>query len=232
MCGLRKVEMLRLSERRVDGEHGKYIYGVNIMNKAIIESVEWHKDQLFKLLEDDDLYKIEGDIHSVKSDLNEIIEKAKKKVWVKVTSTRKGHYRMQETGKKVEEKEGKKISVSDDMREEISEIKKEYDIDKVAITFTTTQEMINHTYFESFLKQTKSAGLDIDKSSLKPIDDPREQYDRLYYTGKTDKGEDVAVIQIGPGAFGVSYNYFTLVSKYSMDQERLVMIGDRLNKAW
>lgn len=80
------------------------------MNKAIIDSIEWHKDQLFKLLEDDDLYKFEGDIHSVKTDLNEIIEKAKskKRVWVKATATKKGHYREQEVGRKEEEKVGVK----------------------------------------------------------------------------------------------------------------------------
>lgn len=75
------------------------------MNKAIIESIEWHKDQIFKLLEDDDFVKIEGSIHSVKTDLNEIIEKAKakKKVWVKVTAKKKGHYREMEVGRKEEE---------------------------------------------------------------------------------------------------------------------------------
>ena len=82
------------------------------MNKAIIESIEWHKDQLFKLLEDDDLYKIEGDIQSVKSNLDEIIEKAKKRVWVKPTATRKGHYREQEVGQKDGEV-GKKPKLSD-----------------------------------------------------------------------------------------------------------------------
>lgn len=72
------------------------------MNKPIIESIEWHKSQLFKLLEDDDLYKEEGDIYSVKTELNEIIEKvkAKKRVWVKPTSRKKGYYREQEVGRK------------------------------------------------------------------------------------------------------------------------------------
>jgi hypothetical protein len=69
------------------------------MNKSTIESIEWHKDQLFKLLEDGDLFKMESDIHSVKIDLNEIIEKAKKRVWVKPTATKKGYYREQEAGK-------------------------------------------------------------------------------------------------------------------------------------
>ena len=68
------------------------------MNKAIIDSIIWHRDQLFKSLEDDDLIKMEGSIQSVKSDLNEIIEKAKKRVWVKPTATKKGHYREQEVG--------------------------------------------------------------------------------------------------------------------------------------
>lgn len=70
------------------------------MNKSTIESIEWHKNQLFKLLEDNDLVKIEGDIYSVKTDLNEIIEKAKKRVWVKPTATKKGFYREQEVGRK------------------------------------------------------------------------------------------------------------------------------------
>jgi hypothetical protein len=56
------------------------------MNKATIESIEWHKEQLFKLLEDGDLIKMEGNIHSVKTELSEIIEKAKKRVWVKPTN--------------------------------------------------------------------------------------------------------------------------------------------------
>ena len=72
------------------------------MNKATIESIEWHKEQLFKLLESDDLYKEEGDIYSVKTELNEIIEKAKskKRVWVKPTAGKKGFYREQEVGRK------------------------------------------------------------------------------------------------------------------------------------
>lgn len=82
------------------------------MNKAIIESIEWHKDQVFKLLEDGDLAKMEGSIHSVKSDLNKIIEKAKskKKVWVKATANKKGHYRTQEVGQKEGEKATKLTS--------------------------------------------------------------------------------------------------------------------------
>jgi len=76
------------------------------MNEATIESIEWHKDQVFKLLDNDDLYKEESSIQSVKSNLNEIIEKAKsrKRVWVKATATKKGHYREQEVGRKEEEK--------------------------------------------------------------------------------------------------------------------------------
>ena len=76
------------------------------MNKSIFESIEWHKDQLFKLLDSDDFIKIESDIHSVKADLNEIVEKAKskKRVWVKPTASKKGYYREQEVGRKDEEK--------------------------------------------------------------------------------------------------------------------------------
>ena len=71
------------------------------MNKVTIESVEWHRDQLFKLLQgDEDLIKMSEDIHLVKADLGDIIEKAKskKKVRVKQTSTRKAHYRDQTVG--------------------------------------------------------------------------------------------------------------------------------------
>ena len=100
------------------------------MNKATIESIEWHKDQLFKLLEDDDLIKIEGDIHSVKTELNEIIEKAKKRVWVKPTATKKGHYREQEVGRKegnkeVRDKKGKTKDelISDELTRTFARIK-------------------------------------------------------------------------------------------------------------
>ena len=79
------------------------------MNKAIIESIEWHKDCLFKLLGDDDLYKEEGNIHSINANLNEIIEKAKKRVWVKVTAKRKGHYREQTVGEKEGDKSTSKV---------------------------------------------------------------------------------------------------------------------------
>ena len=75
------------------------------MNKAIIESIEWHKDQLFKLLEDDDLVKIEGSIQSVKSDLNEIIEKAKTKKRVAVRRGGKIYYREQMVGREKEQGE-------------------------------------------------------------------------------------------------------------------------------
>lgn len=68
------------------------------MNKATIESIVWHKDQLFKLLEDDDLVKIEGNIHSVKTDLNEIIEKMKTKKRVLVHRGGKTFYREQMVG--------------------------------------------------------------------------------------------------------------------------------------
>lgn len=49
------------------------------MNTAIIESLTWHKDQLFKLLNSDqDLEKYEGSIYNLEKDLDEIIEKAER----------------------------------------------------------------------------------------------------------------------------------------------------------
>ena len=84
------------------------------MNEATIESIEWHRDQLFKLLDDGDLYKMDGEISSVKSDLNEIIEKAKskKKVRVKATASRKAHYREQTVGSDEESLERLKRTAS------------------------------------------------------------------------------------------------------------------------
>ena len=73
------------------------------MNKAIIESIEWHKDQLFKLLEDGNFTKIEGEIYSVKNELNEIIEKAKSKKRVLVHGKSGTFYREQLVGKEKEE---------------------------------------------------------------------------------------------------------------------------------
>lgn len=75
------------------------------MNKVIIESIEWHKDQLFKLLEDDDLLKMEGTIQSVKSDLNDIVEKMKIKKKVMVRRGGKTFYREQMVGREKEEGE-------------------------------------------------------------------------------------------------------------------------------
>ena len=75
------------------------------MNKATIESIEWHKDCLFKLLGDDDLYKEEGSIQSVKSELNEIIEKVKTKKKVAVRRGGKVFYREQMVGREKEQGE-------------------------------------------------------------------------------------------------------------------------------
>ena len=56
------------------------------MNDNIVKSIRWHKEQLSKLLSDDEFSKLE-------CELNYILTKAKKQVWDKPTPTRKGHYR-------------------------------------------------------------------------------------------------------------------------------------------
>lgn len=68
------------------------------MNNNTIESIEWHKEQLAKLLSDEiGFYKVE-------SELDSILEKAKMKKKVKVTRKGKTFYREQEVGRKEEEK--------------------------------------------------------------------------------------------------------------------------------
>jgi len=57
------------------------------MNDNTIESIEWHRDQLAKLLSNDDGFG------KIELGLNEILEKDEKKVRVKATAKRKGHYR-------------------------------------------------------------------------------------------------------------------------------------------
>ena len=65
------------------------------MNDNTIESIEWHKNQLNKLINEDDFYKIE-------SELNEILEKAKTKKKILVHRGGKTFYREQEVGRKEE----------------------------------------------------------------------------------------------------------------------------------
>jgi len=67
------------------------------MNDVIIDSIQWHKDQLSKLI-GDDFYKIE-------SELNGILEKTKTKKQVLVHRGGKTFYREQEVG--TEDKESK-----------------------------------------------------------------------------------------------------------------------------
>lgn len=63
------------------------------MNDNTIESIEWHKDQLAKLLSgEDDFYKIE-------SELDSILEKVKTKKKVRVRRGGKTFYREQEVGR-------------------------------------------------------------------------------------------------------------------------------------
>lgn len=64
------------------------------MNDNIIESIKWHKDQLTKLLPDEDgFYKVE-------SELDSILEKAKTKKQVQVRRGGKTFWREQEVGSK------------------------------------------------------------------------------------------------------------------------------------
>ena len=77
------------------------------MNNNTIESIEWHRDQLAKLLSDDDgFYKVE-------SELDSILEKAKTKKKILVRRGGKTFYREQEVGRKDEEKKGNKIGGKD-----------------------------------------------------------------------------------------------------------------------
>ena len=61
------------------------------MNDNIIDSIEWHKDQLSKLISENNFYKIE-------SELDTILEKAKTKKKVLVHRGGKTFYREQEVG--------------------------------------------------------------------------------------------------------------------------------------
>ena len=71
------------------------------MNTAIIESITWHKDQLFKLLNSDqDIEKYEGSIYNLEKDFDEILEKAKTRKKVLVHRKGKTFYREQEVGRK------------------------------------------------------------------------------------------------------------------------------------
>lgn len=75
------------------------------MNNNTIESIRWHKDQLLKLLSDEDnFYKVE-------SELDDIIEKAKTKKPVLVRRGGKTFYREQEVGSDKDESTGWKIPV-------------------------------------------------------------------------------------------------------------------------
>lgn len=62
------------------------------MNNNTIESIEWHKDQLAKLLSDND------DFGKLESELDSILEKAKSKKKVLVRRGGKTFYRDQEVG--------------------------------------------------------------------------------------------------------------------------------------
>jgi hypothetical protein len=64
------------------------------MNDNTIESIEWHKDQLSKLLSD------EIGFHKVESELDSILEKAKMKKKVQVRRGGKTFWREQEVGSK------------------------------------------------------------------------------------------------------------------------------------
>jgi len=98
------------------------------MNTAIIESITWHRDQLFKLLNSDqDLEKYEGSIYNLEKDFDEILEKAKQKVYVKPTANRKGYYREQEVGRKEDEGKARARAEMEQHKKKISE-KNEYGI--------------------------------------------------------------------------------------------------------
>lgn len=69
------------------------------MNDNEIESIEWHKDQLARLL-------VDGDFGKVESELDFILEKAKSKKRIPVRRGGKVHYREQEVGREESEKKG------------------------------------------------------------------------------------------------------------------------------
>ncbi len=69
------------------------------MNDNKIESIEWHKDQLSKLLTDED------NLQKIESELDSILEKAKTRRKVLVRRGGKTFYRDQEVGREKKDKE-------------------------------------------------------------------------------------------------------------------------------
>ena len=86
------------------------------MNNNTIESIEWHKNQLAKLLSDEiGFYKVE-------SELDSILEKAKMKKKVKVTRGGKTFYREQLVGREDNsDKIKKKFATLEEIKKELSE---------------------------------------------------------------------------------------------------------------
>jgi len=87
------------------------------VNEAIMQSIKWHKDRLFKLLDSDqELEKYEGSIYNLEKDFDEMIEKLERGLRKeKVPVHRKSGitYEYRRVGRKEEEKtsgEGKKIT--------------------------------------------------------------------------------------------------------------------------
>ena len=88
------------------------------MNEATIELAQWHKDQLFKLLNGDDLVKYENGIYNLEKDLDSVLEKMKTKKKVLVRRNGKTFYREQWVGREESPKAAEKVGGNDKQRKE------------------------------------------------------------------------------------------------------------------
>ena len=119
------------------------------MNNNTIESIKWHKDQLSKLLPEDNFYKLE-------LELDEILEKVKTKKKVLVHRSGKTFYREQEVG-------------SDDIKNpKLKELySKLNDIGNKIKSYTTKIDNIDTADIEPDIKEKRLKRLNTDRNKLK-----------------------------------------------------------------
>ncbi len=106
-------------------------------------------------------------------------------------------------------------------RKKIYNIKDKYSFSKAGIIRASTEDMLNHRSFDRVLDKLKDEGIDIEKKDFEVTPDPRSGYDNAFFVG-VKNGNYINIVEDGPGAFGVAYDYYLGISKKKLSTDEFI----------
>jgi len=106
-------------------------------------------------------------------------------------------------------------------RKKIYNIKDKFNFHKAGIIRASTEDMLNHRSFARVLDKLKDEGIDIEKKDFEVTPDPRGGYDNAFFVA-IKNGNYINIIEDGPGAFGVAYDYYLGISKKKLSTDDFI----------